>query len=260
MSADREPVRLWSWVLDRTWATVVLAVVASGALTFALSWLLAGGPPGPVGWTISTVAAATLSALASLQRNRSMRALEDVRDELSDRVAEVEALRDELEALALRDPLTGVFNRRILDQAAPPMMEQAERYETATALVLLDVDHFKEVNDAHGHLTGDAVLVDLAGHLRAGVRSADVVVRYGGEEFALLMPGVDATGARARVEALRAAWRRLPGAPRPTLSVGIAVAPDHGVVLDDLMRAADEALYRAKHAGRDRIEVAPDHA
>jgi predicted signal transduction protein with EAL and GGDEF domain len=134
-------------VLDRTWATVALAVLASGALTLALSWLLGGGPPGPVGWTISTVAAATLSALASLQRNRSMRALEDVRDELSERVAEVEALRDELQALALRDPLTGVFNRRILDQVAPPMMEQAERYETATALVLIDVDDFKTVND-----------------------------------------------------------------------------------------------------------------
>ncbi|MDF1524197.1 MAG: GGDEF domain-containing protein [Trueperaceae bacterium] len=204
------------------------------------------------------MAAATLSALASLQRNRSMRALEDVRDELSERVAEVEALRDELQALALRDPLTGVQNRRILDQVAPPMMEQAERYETATALVLIAVDHFKTVNDEHGHLTGDTVLVDLAGHLRGGVRGADVVVRYGGEEFAVLMPGVGTTGARARVEALRAAWRRLPGGLRPTLSVGIAAAPDHGVGLDDLMRAADEALYRAKRAGRDRVEVASD--
>jgi diguanylate cyclase (GGDEF)-like protein len=258
VSAGDDPIGPWSWVLDRTWATVAVAVVASGALTFALSWLLGGGPPGPVGWTISTVAAATLSMLASLQRNRAMRALEEVRDELRERVAEVEALRDELQAQALRDPLTGVHNRRILDEVAPPMMEQAERYETATALVLLDVDDFKGVNDEHGHLTGDAVLVDLAGHLRAGVRAADVVVRYGGEEFAVLMPGVGTTGARARVEALRAAWRRLPGGLRPTLSVGIAAAPDHGVGLDDLMRAADEALYRAKRAGRDRVEVASE--
>jgi diguanylate cyclase (GGDEF)-like protein len=100
--------------------------------------------------------------------------------------------------------------------------------------------------------------VALADHLRTGVRGADVVVRYGGEEFAVLMPGVGTTGARARVEALRAAWRRLPGGLRPTLSVGIAAAPDHGVGLDDLMRAADEALYRAKHAGRDRVEVASE--
>jgi len=247
-----------AWLLERTWATVLTAVVASGLLTTALSWALTGQAPGWVGLSISTVAASTLSAVASLQRNRYLAALRTAHAELEARVAQVEALRDELREQALRDPLTGAFNRRVLDQVAPPMLARALRDGVGVALVLFDVDDFKLVNDRHGHVVGDAVLVALARHMQAELRATDVVCRYGGEEFAVLMPGVDGDAAVARVDALRRRWIELaaPGEVRPTLSAGIAIAPRHATDLDAFMRAADDALYRAKAAGRDRVEVA----
>lgn len=240
----------FDWVLQRTWATVVVAVVASGAVTVALSWLFSGRPPGATGLAISTVAAASLSAVASLQRNRHVRSLEAVQAQLRARVAEVEALRDELRVLALRDPLTGAYNRRILDEVAPGYFAAAARGHEPVALALLDLDHFKAVNDADGHVAGDALLVAWVDHLRARVRESDVVVRFGGEEFALLMPGLDAGTAAARVDDLRRAWRD--GGARTTFSAGVASAPADGVDLDALVRVADRALYGAKHAGRDR--------
>jgi diguanylate cyclase (GGDEF)-like protein len=240
-----------AWVLERTWATVIVAVAASAAVTAALSWALSGQLPGVVGLTISTVAAAMLSGVASLQRNRHVRALEGVQRQLRDRVREVEALRDELRALAVRDPLTDAYNRRILDEVAPPFFAAATRGHGPVALVLLDLDRFKEVNDADGHAAGDALLVALARHLQGGVRTDDVVVRFGGEEFALMMPGLDAAGAGARIDALRRRWRA-EGA-RATFSAGVAAAPADGVDLDALLRVADDALYEAKRAGRDRV-------
>ena len=249
MSADdSSPL---AWVLDRTWATVVVAIVASAAVTAALSWALSGQPPGAVGLTISTVAAATLSAVASVQRNRHVRALEAVQAQLRARVREVEVLRDELHALAVRDPLTEVYNRRILDEVAPSLVGSAARGRGPVALVLLDLDRFKEVNDADGHAAGDALLIALARHLQAGVRAEDVVVRFGGEEFAVLMPGLDAPGAAERIESLRRLWSG--GGARATFSAGVAAAPADGDDLDALLKVADQALYEAKRAGRDRV-------
>ncbi len=240
-----------AWVLERTWATVLVAVVASAGVTGALSWAMSGGPPGAVGLTISTVAAATLSGVASLQRNRHVRALEDVQRQLRARVREVEALRDELRVLAVRDPLTDAYNRRILDEVAPSFFGAAVRGHGPVSLVLLDLDRFKDVNDADGHAAGDALLIALARHLQGGVRTDDVVVRFGGEEFAVLMPGVDATGAGARIDELRRRWAA--GGARTTFSAGVAAAPSDGADLDALLRVADDALYEAKRAGRDRV-------
>jgi diguanylate cyclase (GGDEF)-like protein len=242
-----------AWVLERTWATVVVAVVVSAAVTAALSLALSGQPPGAVGMTISTVAAATLSTVASLQRNRHVRALEAVQRQLRARVLEVEALRDELRVLAVRDPLTEAYNRRILDEVAPSFFGAAARGHGPVALVLLDLDRFKDVNDADGHVAGDALLIALARHLQAGVRADDVVVRFGGEEFAVLMPGLDAVGAMERIDALRQGWRE--GGARTTFSAGVAAAPADGADLDALLRVADDALYAAKRAGRDRVRV-----
>lgn len=246
--------RPFAWVLERTWATAVVAVLASAVVTALLSLVLAGQGPGAVGLTISTVAAATLSSVASVLRNRHVRALEDVQQQLRGRVREVEALRDELRALAVRDPLTDVYNRRILDEVAPSFFGAAARGHGPVALVLLDLDRFKEVNDADGHAAGDALLVALARHLQAGVRADDVVVRFGGEEFAVLMPGLDAAGASDRIDALRQRWRA--GGARVTFSAGVAAAPTDGADLDTLLRVADDALYVAKRAGRDRVRVA----
>ena len=245
-----------TWVLERTWATVLVAILASAAVTTAMSWTLSGQWPGVVGLAISTVAATSLSGIASAQRNRHVRALEGVQQQLRERVREVEALRDELRVLAVRDPLTDVYNRRILDEVTPSLLASVARGHAPVALALLDLDHFKAVNDVHGHAAGDALLVALARHLQAGVRDADIVVRFGGEEFALLLPGLDAAHAATRLEVLRLTWSAGAVPERPTFSAGVAAAPEHGGGLDDLMRAADDALYRAKELGRDRVEVA----
>jgi diguanylate cyclase (GGDEF)-like protein len=240
-----------TWVLDHTWATVLVAVVASAAVTVVLSWALSGQLPGLVGLTISTVAAATLSGVASTQRNGHLRKLEAVQRQLRARVREIEALRDELRVLAVRDPLTEVYNRRILDEVAPSFFGAAARGHAPAALVLLDLDRFKDVNDRDGHAAGDRVLIALARHLQAHVRAADVVVRFGGEEFAVLMPGLDAAGAGARIDAVRHLWSV--GHHRTTFSAGVAAAPADGVDLDALLHVADDALYAAKRAGRDRV-------
>ena len=253
MSDERDGSSPLAWVLERTWATVLVAVVASAAVTAALSWALSGQPPGVVGLTISTVAATTLSAVASIQRNRHVRALQGVQRQLRARVLEVEALRDELRVLAVRDPLTGAYNRRILDEVAPSFFGAAARGHGPVALVLLDLDRFKDVNDADGHAAGDALLIALAHHLQGGVRADDVVVRFGGEEFAVLMPGLDAAGAGQRIDAVRQRWRA--DGARTTFSAGVAAAPADGADLDALLRVADDALYEAKRAGRDRVWV-----
>jgi diguanylate cyclase (GGDEF)-like protein len=167
------------------------------------------------------------------------------------------ALQALLREQAMHDPLTGLLNRRALDERWT--QEARLGPPRALALVLLDLDRFKDINDTHGHTVGDAVLRDFAAALRSGLRAGDALFRVGGEEFALLMPESSRAIATERVEALRelvASWR-LGGLQEPvTFSAGIAEAQPTRVTLDAMLAAADKALYRAKHAGRDRIEVA----
>ncbi len=165
------------------------------------------------------------------------------------------ALQALLREQAMHDALTGLLNRRAL----------AERHghETATpdaplSLVLLDLDHFKRINDSHGHATGDAVLRDFAAALRSGLRAGDALFRVGGEEFALLLPGATPAQAAARVQALReivARWR-LAQLPEPvTFSAGVAAHGPATATLEALLAAADDALYAAKRGGRNRTEI-----
>jgi diguanylate cyclase (GGDEF)-like protein len=160
------------------------------------------------------------------------------------------------------DPLTGLVTRRVLDDALTGALER-DPTGTGTALVLLDVDSFKQINDAHGHPVGDDALVHLSGLVRRQVRAGDAVVgRLGGDELALLLPGCTAGTAarRARelVEAVRASpLPRADGDALPlSISVGVAHAPLHAASVRELYAAADAALYQAKRAGRDRVEVA----
>jgi two-component system cell cycle response regulator len=159
--------------------------------------------------------------------------------------------------MAVTDPLTGLRNRLYLRS----YLEAAMRTQPAAAL-LVDVDHFKAVNDAHGHTMGDAALHAVAERLRTHSRAADVVARWGGEEFVVAMVGATAEDAMAAAERLRAAVAEAPvardaaGAPLwTTVSIGVALAARGGAV-DALLEAADAALYRAKRAGRDRVEFA----
>jgi diguanylate cyclase (GGDEF)-like protein len=161
---------------------------------------------------------------------------------------------DRMRQLAYVDGLTGIFNRRYFEKRVAEEIERARRYGTALALVMVDMDHFKRLNDEFGHLLGDEVLRQLCTIFAQHLRKSDVASRYGGEEFAILMPHVTAEHALAAADKLRrtvATWN-FPGVPRPvTISAGVAeLEPSFG--RDELVHAADQALYAAKQAGRNR--------
>ena len=167
-------------------------------------------------------------------------------------------LVDQLEREAAEDPLTGLANKRAFELAYGRELSRAARTSTAVALVVLDLDHFKDINDTHGHPFGDEVLVAVGNALRAAVRIHDTVARLGGEEFAMLLPGADLIDAHEIAERARAliAEIELPEA-KLSVSAGVAatnVAPERS---GDLFRAADTALYQAKRRGRGRTELAP---
>jgi diguanylate cyclase (GGDEF)-like protein len=163
------------------------------------------------------------------------------------------------EARATTDALTGLPNRRAFDETLTRMLAQARRAGAPLALVWIDLDRFKEINDRHGHERGDEVLAAAAATLQAAVRASDFVARAGGEELAVLAPDTDADGAAVLAEHLRAALEQLdlPGLDRPvTASFGVAAYPEAGVTAEILLRKADRALYAAKEGGRNRVEVA----
>jgi two-component system cell cycle response regulator len=166
-------------------------------------------------------------------------------------------LHQEAQRLSVTDGLTGLRNYRFFQQAINRETERAMRFGRPMGLLMLDLDHFKAVNDTHGHQVGDAVLIGVADRVRAEVREVDLVARYGGEEFVVVLPETDRQGAehiadriceRVRSRPLHAAGVEV----RLTVSVGVAVLPDDGTTPSALIRAADDALYAAKAAGRDR--------
>jgi diguanylate cyclase (GGDEF)-like protein len=167
----------------------------------------------------------------------------------------------ELERRALTDALTGLFNIRWWRDMGPRVMAQSLRTGAGVGILLMDLDHFKEVNDSAGHAAGDSVLRAVARAIRHVVRDSDYAVRYGGEEFLIVLTNSNVDGAMRVAQALQAAVAEL-RAPtseieRVTASIGVAVFPDHGQELDDVVAAADLAMYQAKREGRDRISVAP---
>jgi len=168
-------------------------------------------------------------------------------------------LRDELREQSLRDPLTGLYNRRFLTETLRTGLQSTCGKDRTLALLSLDVDHFKAFNDRHGHDAGDVVLRAVGTILMDSCTLDDVACRTGGEEFMLVWPGATVEDAQERAERLRAGVEQLriqySGAmlPNVSISIGVAAAPAHGSVPQELMRAADEALYAAKHAGRNRI-------
>ena len=169
-----------------------------------------------------------------------------------------------LQHMAIRDALTGLYNRREFKARLGVELERARRYSHPFAVLLIDIDHFKAVNDTYGHPAGDQVLVAVAGALRDGMRPVDTVARYGGEEFAVILAEIRAEAAVAMAERLREQVAALPvglGADevRVTISIGVAAFPQHGGRTDTLMQQADQALYAAKGSGRDRVVLAdPD--
>ena len=168
---------------------------------------------------------------------------------------------ERVENLAATDSLTGLFNRRYFEGALRRELARADRGNSALALLLLDIDHFKSFNDTYGHAMGDLVLKKVATTLGRCLRQADVLARFGGEEFVVLLPQVSAAGALDSAERIRASLEDSgihPGGPRKsvTVSVGMAMFPEHADSADSLLEAADKALYRAKDTGRNRVAQA----
>ncbi|MGH7545242.1 MAG: diguanylate cyclase, partial [Gemmatimonadota bacterium] len=171
-------------------------------------------------------------------------------------------LRETLQNQAIKDPLTGLFNRRYMEESLDRELQRAARTGTSLGLILMDIDHFKQFNDAHGHAVGDLLLAALGSLLRTLVREEDIVCRYGGEEFTAIFPGASLKATIERAEEIRDGVRRLTVPSEHgelgsiTVSLGVAAYPEHGLSSRELLAAADAALYRAKEDGRDRPAIA----
>lgn len=176
---------------------------------------------------------------------------------ITDDRAALEALNRELERLASTDTLTGAFNRRKFQELSARESAAARRSGTPLSLVLLDIDHFKQFNDVHGHETGDAVLREVAQVLQENIRENDYLVRWGGEEFLVFAPGSGVPAGQVLGEKLRSkiAAHKVSGVHEVTISVGV-VTVDGSTAMDLAIRRADEALYRAKANGRNQVCVA----
>ena len=169
---------------------------------------------------------------------------------------------DTLEQRAMTDPLTGLYNRAYLADRFQVELRRARNYGVPMSVVLFDIDRFKRINDRYGHPAGDAVLRKLASLLREGTRSTDAVVRYGGEEFAVLMATADSDVAFRQAERIRTELEKtpfvIPGQTEPiqvTISGGVATFPQDGQNFPDLIGVADAGLYHAKENGRNRISA-----
>jgi two-component system, cell cycle response regulator len=182
-------------------------------------------------------------------------------------------LHAEAERLSVTDPLTGAWNYRYFERRFEQEIERSRRFGRVLALLMLDIDHFKSVNDRFGHQRGDEVLVEFRNRVTGSVRDIDTFARYGGEEFVLILPETNLEGGLAVAEKLRVATHRTPfcadiggsgglkssppeGGVRLTVSIGVACFPEHATATEELLRAADEALYEAKLQGRDRVVTA----
>ncbi|MEM7408437.1 MAG: GGDEF domain-containing protein [Pseudomonadota bacterium] len=172
------------------------------------------------------------------------------------------AYRD-MENAAARDALTGLFNRGSMVRSLTREVQLAQRHNVPLSIIILDIDHFKSVNDTFGHVVGDAVLIDISERLMDRVRNSDIVFRYGGEEFVVLLSATDLEGAkllagrlRTRVEEEPVKIKKMQLSVPVTISAGVAELAA-GETMDALLSRADTALYRAKDAGRNRVHAAP---
>lgn len=171
-------------------------------------------------------------------------------------------LRETLKNQSIRDPLTGLFNRRYLEESLERELLRAERQKHSVGVIMIDIDHFKKLNDTFGHEAGDIVLQELAVFLQGSIRGSDIACRYGGEEFTLILPEATLEVTKQRAEQLREGakhlhvhYRRQP-IGRITLSLGVASFPGQASSASAVLRAADEALYKAKSTGRDCVQIA----
>lgn len=247
------PALLWCALSYGVFGTAVLTLLfGSWALiSISLGWLPVGLDPN------------TPNALLSIRLGVSMIAVAPIT--VACVMAAREQLLQRLHYLATHDPLSGLLNRHAFHEQAALALARLAAQGQATALLMLDLDHFKRINDEHGHAAGDTVLARFAGLAAGGLREVDLMGRVGGEEFAILLPGCGAAEALAVAERLRAAFAAAQidlgegRALQATVSIGVA-AQQHSADLEPLLAAADRALYAAKTAGRNRVDLAPPEA
>ncbi len=249
------PIIIWSaYRFSQREVTTAIAVVSALALSYTLN---GEGPFHSPSLNLSLLALLAFVSilvvtglLLNAVEGERKRAIDDLREELR-------GVKDE----AITDPLTGLSNRRYLWHFLPYELLRVARRESSLAVLMIDLDHFKRVNDTHGHEAGDLVLKKVATLLRKHIRDSDIACRYGGEEFLLVLPDATLEGTKRRAEGIRAAIKemKLEHLGRPitgvTASIGIAMFPDHAEDSESLMRIVDGLLYEAKHTGRDRIVV-----
>jgi diguanylate cyclase (GGDEF)-like protein len=172
-------------------------------------------------------------------------------------------LRETLRDQSIRDPLTGLFNRRFMEESLEREMQRAVRKNHPVSVLFIDLDHFKRFNDTFGHDAGDFVLRTVADLFRRLFRVDDVICRYGGEEFGIILPESSLENAVIRANAVREAAKRMEmryknhSLGTVTLSVGVATFPEHGETSEELLKAADQCLYTSKAGGRDQVTAAP---
>lgn len=198
---------------------------------------------------------------ALLERRKAQQNLRRANKRLETKIAEIEQLQARLREQAIRDPLTGLYNRRYLDETIEREIARASRDDLPISILMLDIDHFKKVNDTYGHEAGDLVLKSLANLLLHESRRSDIACRYGGEEFCVIMVGAPLPIAWQRAESWRKRFANSSFTYKhhtlhTSVSIGIAVYPEHGHNHTEVLRAADQALYAAKQAGRNRVEAA----
>jgi len=242
-------------LLLSTRVTIVLAALQNAAL-----WLVSFISPVLTGSQSSSLLGffgftSTLIVISNFITRRDL----DQIDRQTGHLIENETL---LRELSVRDPLTGLFNRRYMEEILALEIIRAMRKEYPIGIIMVDIDHFKRINDIHGHAAGDAVLVQAANFLRNCVRASDAACRYGGEEFVFVLPEASQKITQMRAEHMREEMRNLHISFQDqileavTLSIGVAVFPANGSTGDAILKAADAALYQAKDAGRDRVILA----
>lgn len=268
------------------WIAFVLAISTSmnlmvfrgpRGLAQAMAGLMAGAVAAGLGagfrflpdthWFTTALAVVSISlylllvGYISFRRNRVLHHAREqqqqAEQQLMKQIEENRLLQEQLREQATRDPLTGLYNRRYLDDSLHREMTRCLRQGEPLSLVLIDLDLFKRVNDEHGHSAGDQVINQLAATLTALSRASDIVCRFGGEEFLVVLPGTDLEAAEARAEEYRSTFEKSPVTVEGTtlavtLSAGVACS-DQEITPHDLIRQADRALYRAKETGRNRV-------
>jgi len=242
----------WASILAEN-RTVTDVPLASGSGFFAESASRMRIPLVSFGQTVGILALD--SSQPDAFRDGDLQSLESVADICATAIQNAHYV-ERVKQLAYLDGLTGIFNRRFFELRILEEIERARRYGTGMAIIMADIDHFKRLNDEFGHVLGDEVLRQVSSLFHQQVRKIDVVCRYGGEEFAILLTQAGAQHAIAVADKLRkmvGSWQ-FPGVPRTvTISAGAAALPDQGLTRDELVRAADSALYAAKQAGRNRV-------